>query len=88
MDAKDTQGAQSPISYRFQYSKPDFLRQFDARDQLFIVVFTRVLFFAMSVFALYQERNAVATFCHRRTKRKRLSKRSIDIKAMLQCKWT
>jgi hypothetical protein len=36
----------------------------------------------------YQERNALAKFCHCRTKRKRLGKRGIDWNEIYLCKWT
>jgi len=36
----------------------------------------------------YQHRNALATACHRRTTRKRIAQRGIDLRNIHQCKWT
>ena len=36
----------------------------------------------------YQERNVLAKFCHRRTKRKRLARRGYDLQNIYPCKWT
>jgi hypothetical protein len=52
------------------------------------LVSQRSVVHVLRVNAYYQERNALATFCHRRTKRKRLFNRSIDMKAMTRCTWT
>jgi len=35
----------------------------------------------------YRERNALATFCHRRTKRKRFVRLGLDLPAIHRCKW-
>ena len=35
----------------------------------------------------YRERNAMATFCHRRTKRKRFARLGLDLTAIHRCKW-
>ena len=41
----------------------------------------------LRVNAYYRERNALATFCHRRTKRKQIAKREIDLQTIRRCKW-
>jgi hypothetical protein len=35
----------------------------------------------------YRERNALATFCHRRTKRRRFARLGLDLPAIRRCKW-
>jgi len=45
------------------------------------------VFHLLMMNAYYQERNALATFCHRRTKRKRTLKRGIDVEKLHRCKW-
>jgi hypothetical protein len=35
----------------------------------------------------YRERNTLATFCHRRTKRKRFARLGLDLPVIRRCKW-
>ena len=42
----------------------------------------------LSLNAYYVSRNALARFCHRRSARKRIARRGIDLPTMYQCKWT
>ena len=46
------------------------------------------VFHILMMNAYYQERNACATFCHRRTRRKHIIKRGIDVEKLHRCKWT
>jgi hypothetical protein len=41
----------------------------------------------LKVNVYYQERNVLAKFCHRRTKRKRIARRGIDLQEIYPCKW-
>jgi len=42
----------------------------------------------LSINAYYRDRNTLAKFCHRRSARKRIALRNIDLPAMQRCKWT
>ena len=38
--------------------------------------------------AYYQERNALSKCCHRRTRRKRIARKGMDLADFHRCKWT